>query len=169
MEVAVRYHYVWLMWASAFLVPWTALYLGNARLRRVMLRASLATAAFGLTEPIFVPSYWLPPSLFDLAQRTRFDVESFIFSFAIGGVGVVLYNAVLFLGFYAAFMAGLTLSAPGYIGQVWNLPALSGVVIRDIPLEEFLFGAAFGLYWRGVYEHLTGTSSVVHVQQRTGS
>ncbi|MHB8442425.1 MAG: lycopene cyclase domain-containing protein [Candidatus Tyrphobacter sp.] len=190
---------------------------------------------FGLTEPIFVPAYWNPPSLFDLAQRTRFDMESLIFSFAIGGIGVVLYNAVsathpepvgaawrhaplhrfhkvallitpaiffpllfmpwnviyaaivslalgsvafvvcrprlarvtltggvLFLGLYAIFMVGLSLLAPGYIAQVWNLPALSGVIIGGIPLEEFLFGAAFGLYWSSVYEHFTWTENVPH-------
>lgn len=54
--------------------------------------ASLFTAPFGLTEPLFVPEYWNPPSLFDLAQRTGFDIESLIFCFAIGGIGAVLYN-----------------------------------------------------------------------------
>jgi len=41
-----------------------------------------------------VPEYWLPPSLFDLAEKTGFDIESLIFSFAIGGVGMVLYNLI---------------------------------------------------------------------------
>ena len=53
---------------------------------------SLFTMPFGLTEPLFVPAYWSPPSLFDLARTTGFDIESFIFSFGIGGVGAVLYN-----------------------------------------------------------------------------
>merc|ERR1711991_1029478 len=55
---------------------------------------SLITMPFGLTEPLFVPEYWMPPSLFDLAEKTRFDIESLIFSFAIGGIGVVLYNLI---------------------------------------------------------------------------
>ena len=231
----MRYHYVWLVWASAFLVPWLGLYLANPALRRVMQRTSLATALFGLTEPIFVPAYWNPPSLFELAQRTRFDIESIIFSFAIGGIGAVAYGAVtrahlvrmpggvrhepwhrfhraalllppavfvplallpwnpiypamaslalggaaavacrprlagktlagglLFAALYAVFMLGLSLSAPGYIGQVWNLAALSGGVIGGIPVEELLFGAAFGLYWTSVFEHLTWRHSVPH-------
>lgn len=238
----MRYHYVWLIWSSTFLLPWIALYLTAPRLRTVMWRASLATAVFGLTEPIFVPEYWLPPSLFELARRTGFDIESVIFSFAIGGVGAVLYNALtrthaapvaamarseplhrfhrialgvpfvafvplallpwnpiyaalgalilgsaasvlcrpslarqtltggaLFLGFYAVFMVGLVWSAPGYIDQVWNLPALSGVLVYGIPLEELLFGAAFGLYWSGVYEHVTWTESVGHPERAIGS
>jgi hypothetical protein len=229
----VRYHYVWLIWSSAFLLPWIALYLRNAESHKVMWRTSLATALFGLTEPIFVPAYWNPPSLFELAQRTGFDIESLIFSFGIGGIGAVLYNTftrqhlvpvsaeerhqplhrihlaalfvpyvlfvplyflpwnpiypslvslvtgavasvicrpglkgktlvggVLFLGLYTILLLGLKWSAPGYIEQVWNLPALSGGLIYGIPLEELLFGFSFGLYWTGVYEHFTWSKSV---------
>lgn len=87
-------HYVWLFWASAFLIPWALLFVAVAPHRRVMLWASFGTVPFGLTEPLFVPSYWNPPSLFDLAQATGFDIESLIFSFGIGGVGAVLYNIV---------------------------------------------------------------------------
>ncbi len=88
------HHYVWLVWAIAFLVPWTLLYLINPQLRVAMWRTSAATALFGLTEPLFVPAYWNPPSLFELARQTGFDIESLIFSFAIGGIGVVLYNTL---------------------------------------------------------------------------
>ncbi len=86
--------YVWLGWASAFLVPWFILYFTYPVHRKAMLWASTFTTPFGLTEPIFVPEYWSPPSLFDLAIRTGFDIESLIFCFAIGGLGVVLYNVV---------------------------------------------------------------------------
>lgn len=231
----MRYHYVWLLWAVAFLVPWAALYLANARLRPVMWRASLGTALFGLTEPIFVPDYWSPPSLFELARRTGFDVESLLFAFAIGGIGSTLYHTLtgqhlvpapaaeraeplhryhraallvpvvafaalgplpwnpiypavtslalgavasvicrpglarrtavgglLFLGLYALFMLALKWSAPGYIAEVWNLPALAGGLVYGIPLEELMFGLAFGLYWTGVYEHVTWSTSAAH-------
>jgi Lycopene cyclase len=229
----MRYHYVWLAWSGAFMLPWFALYLGNPGQRGVMLRTSLVTSLLGLTEPIFVPAYWNPPSLFELAQRTRFDIESLIFSFAIGGIGAVMYNTFtrerlvpvsaserhqplhrlhlaalfvpyvlfvslyflpwnpiypslvalvtgaiasvicrpnlkrktlvgggLFLVMYGAFMLGLKWLTPGYIEQVWNLPALSGGLIFGIPLEELLFGFSFGSYWTGVYEHFTWSRSV---------
>lgn len=90
----MKYHYIWLLWSGAFLVPWAMLYAARPAFRREMLRVSLTTALLGFTEPIFVPKYWNPPSLFDLAQRTGFDIESVIFCFTIGGVGAVLYNAV---------------------------------------------------------------------------
>lgn len=86
--------YIWLAWACSFLVPWVALFTFFPQHRRVMRWASLFTAPFGLTEPIFVPAYWNPPSLFNLAQTTRFDIESLIFCFGIGGVGAVTYNVL---------------------------------------------------------------------------
>lgn len=86
--------YIWLIWSGAFLAPWAVLYFTRPAFRREMLRVSLATSLLGLTEPIFVPEYWNPPTLFDLAQRTGFDIESLIFCFAIGGIAAVMYNAL---------------------------------------------------------------------------
>lgn len=91
----MTFHYVWLVWSSAFLLPWVLLCRLFPQHRPVMWRASLFMLPFGLTEPIFVPEYWNPPSLFELAQKTGFDIESFIFSFAIGGIAAVLYNIIM--------------------------------------------------------------------------
>jgi len=63
-----------------------------------MLLASVFTMPFGLTEPLFVPEYWSPPSLFNLALRTGFDIESLIFCFGIGGLSVVLYDVIFKIG-----------------------------------------------------------------------
>lgn len=221
--------YVWTVWSIAFLIPWLWLYLAFPHQRGAMLWSSLFTAPFGLTEPLFVPEYWSPPSLFDLALRTGFDIESVIFCFGIGGVAAVLVNVltdrttapvpdperkhgrhrfhrrvlaapflvfmalwplgwnpiypgivammtgglltvwcrpdlswktalggVIFLGYYIVFLVGLELTSPrGYIVDVWNLAALSGVRLGFMPLEELLFAFAFGTYWAGVYEHFT--------------
>ncbi len=220
--------YVWLVWSSVFLVPWLAAYAAFRQHRKTMWWASLFTTPFGLTEPLFVPEYWNPPSLFDLAQTTGFDIESLIFCFGIGGIGAVLYNlltgrglrsvpagerrssrhklhlwalatpflafpilypfpwnpiypaiaamilgavaailcrpdlarktwigALLFLGYYTVFLLSLEWTAPGYIEQVWNLGALSGLSVLGFPIEELLFAAAFGAYWAGVYDHFT--------------
>ncbi len=234
----MKYHYLWLAWSGVFMVPWALLFAFRPDFRGVMWRTSAFTALLGLTEPIYVPEYWNPPTLLDLAQRTGFDFESLIFCFAIGGIGAVLYNTVtgqdlvplsaaekrqprhrfhpvalaapyvlfvplyflswnpiypsivclligavasvicrpdlkgktfvggfLFLGLYAVLMLGLRWFAPGYIEQVWNLPALSGVIIYGIPVEELAFGFAFGLYWTGVYEHFTWNRSVTHARE----
>ncbi len=84
--------YVWLIWSLLFLIPWLIVFIAFPRFRSRMLWTSLLTAPFGLTEPLFVPEYWNPPTLFDLAQRTGFDIESLIFCFGIGGIAVVFYN-----------------------------------------------------------------------------
>ena len=90
----ISIQYVWLVWSTAFLIPWIILYAVIPSHRKVMLWISLFTMPFGLTEPLFVPEYWSPPSLFNLALTTGFDIESLIFCFGIGGVGVVLYNVI---------------------------------------------------------------------------
>ena len=228
MHVAVPEKFVWLAWSSAFLIPWLAAFIAFPAHRRAILWTSLFTTPFGLTEPLFVPEYWNPPSLFDLAQRTGFDIESLIFCFGIGGIGAVSYNiltgkghgrmrstarrhashrfhfwavaapflvfpilylmdwnpiypaivamalgavstmlcrrdlisktwvgGVLFLIYYLIFLAGLEWLSPGYVERVWNLEALSGILIYGMPIEELLFAVMFGAYWSGVYEHFT--------------
>ncbi len=220
--------YVWLLWASAFLVPWGLVYWRFPLQRKAMLWASVFTTPFGLSEPLFVPEYWLPPSLFNLAENTGFDIESLIFCFGIGGISAVFYNllrhkvpqpvaaceryhrhhryhylalstpflvfilllvfpwnpiypsivamfagaaatifcrpdlkakiwigGLLFLVYYAIFLAGLEWSAPGYIDRVWNMDVLSGITLGFMPIEELLFAIGFGMYWSGVYEHFT--------------
>jgi hypothetical protein len=59
-----------------------------------MLRVSLATALLGLTEPLFVPKYWNPYTLLDLAHRTGFDLESLLFCFATGGIVFAAYEVI---------------------------------------------------------------------------
>ena len=88
------YRYTYLLWSAAFLVPWAAMFIALPRVRSRMAWASVLTAPFGLTEPLFVPAYWRPPSVLDLAQRTGFDIESLVFCFAIGGLAAAAYRAL---------------------------------------------------------------------------
>ena len=226
--IAPGFRYVWLMWGSAFLLPWTALFIASPTLRRPMLWASTLTAPLGLTEYLFVPAYWNPPSSLDLAHRTGFDIESLIFCFAIGGLASVGYRILappsehavtpegrrshlhrwhrvalvspflvfgvlsilpwnpiypgivalfagalatglcrpdlwrhavvggaMFLALYAVFLLGLKWLWPGYIEVVWNRSDLIAWRPAGLPPEELLFGLGFGMYWSGVYEHVT--------------
>ncbi len=95
MRVGQMYmQYVWLIWSLLILTIWFVVLFVNKGLRKEILWASIGTVPLGLSEPLFVPSYWNPPSLFDLAQRTGFDIESIIFSFAVGGLAAVLYESI---------------------------------------------------------------------------
>lgn len=222
--------YVWLIWSLLLLGVWMILYLRiqDRPSKKKMLMVSLVTALFGLTEPIFVPEYWSPPSLFNLAVTTGFDIESLLFAFGIGGIAVVLYDwlfrvrmssvataarsharhrfhylalisaplifvllygftnlnpiysviiafvmgglftwycrpdlkikmlvsALLFTALYYVYFVTLVVLFPGYVEKVWNLDALTGVLVTGIPIEEFLFAASFGFIWSSLYEHL---------------
>ncbi|MEK9177883.1 MAG: hypothetical protein AAB777_02045, partial [Patescibacteria group bacterium] len=68
--------YVWLIWSLILVAIWFATYLcvRSKVERKEMLIVSTWTSLLGLTEPLFVPSYWSPPSLFDLSARTGFDI-----------------------------------------------------------------------------------------------
>ena len=209
---------------------WLVIYasLGSKDKKKEMLTVSLWTSLLGLTEPLFVPAYWSPPSLFNLALRTGFDIESLVFSFGIGGIAVILYerifrsrhiavfakehhsprhrfhlwallsaptvlvalliatnlnplhsaiiamvigglaawycrpdlkkkmivSAFMFSALYFLYFLTLIAISPGFVEQVWNLKAISGILILGIPLEELLFAWSFGFIWSSIYEHI---------------
>lgn len=219
--------YAYLTWSVILLGLWGLVYLARPAVRRKLLIVSAWTSVLGLSEPVFVPQYWQPPTLFDLAERTGFDIESVLFSFAIGGLASTLYDAVtghatatmaaherrarrhrwhswaliapipvfialyaltsfnpiyvaclallaggaatwacrpdvwrrmllgagLFLALYFVYFASLVMVYPAYVATVWNLPALSGVLIAGIPLEELLFAVTLGWMWSSLHEH----------------
>ena len=59
---------------------------GNIRNRHEFWWGSLVCSLLGFTEPLFVPAYWHPPSIL---SYNRWDAESFLFCFAIGGISAV--------------------------------------------------------------------------------
>lgn len=60
----------------------------------------------------------------------------------------------IFTVFYFLYFFFLELVSPGYVERVWNLPAISGVLLLNVPLEELLFAFTFGMLWSSYYEHL---------------
>ena len=63
-------------------------------------------------------------------------------------------GAAVFTLFYFFYILSLTVLFPDYVGEVWNLAALSGISVFGIPAEELLFALGMGLLWSGVYEHI---------------
>ncbi len=88
------YDYAYLIGSLVLLVVWIGLFLARPKLRKKVLLVSSLTAPLGLTEPFFIPAYWEPLTLFDLARRYRVDIESIIFSFAVGGIAAVIYEFI---------------------------------------------------------------------------
>jgi len=217
----------WLAFASVWLALWVTIYLVKPSLRKEMVVVSLSTMPAALTEPIFIPAYWNPPSLFNLASIIRLDIEAFIFTFATGGIASVLYEAILsikherlseievhherrwlhfgslismfiifpllvlftslnpiyalaislfiaavasnlcrpdltkhtwtggilFAILYFVFFSVLTFIFPDFI-NAWNLKAISGILIFNVPVEEIMYAFTFGMFWSTVYEHV---------------
>lgn len=93
--MSITIQYIWLAGSLGFFGVWLIVFfLAKKESKKEMFIVSLMTSLFGLTEPFFVPEYWNPPSLFGLAQRTGFDIESIIFAFSVGGTASVLYEAI---------------------------------------------------------------------------
>ena len=61
-------------------------------------------------------------------------------------------SSLLFTAFYLLYFFWFILYAPGYVIQVWNIQAISGLLIAGIPLEEILFALGFGFFWSGIYD-----------------
>jgi hypothetical protein len=83
--------YTYLVWSLILLSLWGGVFLFSPD-REKMIRMSLGTAPLGLSEPLFYPEYWFPPTVFDLGARTGFDIESIVFSFAVGGLASSVYG-----------------------------------------------------------------------------
>jgi len=90
-------HYAYFIWSLILLGVWGLVYVFLARgkgAKKEMLKTSAWTLPFALSEPIFVPRYWVPPTLFNLAAKYHVDIESFIFCFAAGGLAAVAYDTI---------------------------------------------------------------------------
>ncbi len=216
----------WLIFSLTLFVIWIIIFIFSGS-KKEMLIVSALTMPFGLTEPLFVPKYWNPPSLFNLVTNTGFDIESLIFSFAIGGIGSVIYETIfksshkqmnsaerhhkrhkyhllslfspiivfipfflftelnpiysaslamlvggiaamfcrpdlkkkiiyggiLFLVLYFIFFLFFNNFYPYAVERFWNLSALSGILVLNVPLEELIFAFTFGMIWSSIYEH----------------
>lgn len=42
---------------------------------------------------------------------------------------------------------------PGYLDRVWSSHGVWRRRVAGLPISELLFGASFGAYWSGLYEH----------------
>lgn len=63
-------------------------------------------------------------------------------------------SAFMFLGLYFGYFLPLVVIYPDYVRLVWNLRAISGVLVLGIPVEELVFAFTIGFLWSSVYEHV---------------
>jgi hypothetical protein len=89
------YHYSYLVGALIFGAAWLACYVIGKSYRTEIRWGTLISAPMALTNILFVPQYWTPPSLFDLDQKIRVGMEDFLWAAAVGGIASVVAEILL--------------------------------------------------------------------------
>ena len=139
----------WLIFSLILLLIWIIIFIFS-RSKKEMLIVSAFTMPFGLTEPLFVPEYWSPPSLFNLAASTGFDIESLIFSFAIGGIGSIIYEAI-----FKSKHRKMNLREKHHQRHKYHILSLFSPVIVFLPLFLFtrlnpIYSASLAMFVGGI-------------------
>ena len=89
------YHYSYLVGVLIFGAAWVACYIFGKKYRAEIRWGTLISAPMALTNILFVPQYWTPPSLFDLDQKIKVGIEDFLWAAAVGGIASVVAEILL--------------------------------------------------------------------------
>ncbi|MBA2655313.1 MAG: hypothetical protein H0U71_09670 [Gammaproteobacteria bacterium] len=138
--------HAWIVGALFYLLLWCILFVWRKEFRKEMLIVSLFTLPLGLTEPLFVPSYWHPPSLFNLAMRTGFDIESLIFSFAIGGIAAVIYQSIFKVQLQSVSKKEMSRKRHRWHGFILMLPAIIFALLAVLTSWNNIYSASIALF-----------------------
>ena len=71
----------------------------------------------------------------------------------------IFAGGLLFMFLYLLSIAVTELLVPGWIINTWNFSILSGITILKVPIEELMFGFAFGTLWAPLYEEICSNFS----------
>ena len=82
----------------------------------------------------------------------------------IGGIAAILCrpdlkkkiwgSGIIFLALYFIFFFIFNLVYPEIVSNIWNISAISGILMLGVPLEELMFAYTFGMVWSSYYEHI---------------
>jgi hypothetical protein len=89
------YHYSYLVGVLIFGAAWVVCSILGKKYRAEIRWGSLIAAPMALTNILFVPQYWTPPSLFNLDQKIRVGIEDFLWAAAVGGIASVIAEILL--------------------------------------------------------------------------
>lgn len=70
----------------------------------------------------------------------------------------ILFGAVIFALLYWISLTLMNFISPGWIAATWKLSLLSGILLLGVPVEELLFGFAFGALWTSLFEETCRTT-----------
>jgi len=86
--------YGYLIGCLIIALAWSAFYATRKDLRKEMIFGSLLAVPFALTEIMFIPEYWNPPSLFGADAKYGIGLEDFLFCFFVGGIAAVIFELI---------------------------------------------------------------------------
>jgi hypothetical protein len=89
------YHYSYLVGVLIFGAAWVVCSILGKSYRAEIRWGSLIAAPMALTNILFVPQYWTPPSLFNLDQKIRVGIEDVLWAAAVGGIASVIGEILL--------------------------------------------------------------------------
>jgi|SRR3989344_4530636 len=67
-----------------------------------------------------------------------------------------VYSGLIFLFLYFIGFFIFNLLFPNALENYWNLSSLSGISVINVPIEELMYAASFGLMWGPMYEYVKG-------------
>ncbi len=112
--------YVYLILFAVFGAVWAVYFLLRRDLRRKLLFSSLISLPLGLTEPIFIPGYWVPQfKVIPLGEELF--LESLLFCSVLGGFAATSYQVILGKKIFrlGEIHPALTLTAPAIFLPVY--------------------------------------------------
>jgi hypothetical protein len=78
-----------------FWIGWLGCFVFGKAYRSHMRWGTLLAAPLAITSLLYVPQYWLPPSLFDLDLKIHVGIEDFLWAATVGGIAAVIGGMVL--------------------------------------------------------------------------
>jgi hypothetical protein len=106
---------------------------GSVRNRQEFWWGSIACSLLGFTEPLFVPAYWNPPSILSCG---RWDFESFVFCFAIGGISAVAPEWHVVREFFQAMDRMIWKSVRRLLRPFRRLTGTTEPAVEEVALTE---------------------------------
>ncbi|MBU0907662.1 MAG: hypothetical protein KKE05_05915 [Nanoarchaeota archaeon] len=87
----MNYSFGYLVGSLALILVWIIIFFWRKDVRKEMILISLIFGALGpFLSPIFLSDWWRPPTI----TGTPVGVEDFLFGFAVGGIGSVIYMEI---------------------------------------------------------------------------
>ncbi|MFA4818562.1 MAG: lycopene cyclase domain-containing protein [Patescibacteria group bacterium] len=86
--------YAYIIGCGLLLVPWLIIFVRRVDLRKEMIWAGIIGSLLAITDFLYVPEYWRPPTIFNLVNKVGFSIEDLVFGFLGGGLASVIFEFI---------------------------------------------------------------------------